>query len=83
MESKLTIHLDKSEKDLLFEYARSQGMTASEFVRSCVLEKIEDLYDASALERALAELDPNERGIAHADIMKEFGITHESDEERA
>ena len=66
----LTIQLSSSEASLLAELARSEGMTVSEFARSAVTEKVEDLQDLNEL-RAAVELDSGER-FTTDEILREL-----------
>lgn len=43
--STMTIRMGANEKALINDYAKTFGMTASEFVRTAVLERIEDELD--------------------------------------
>lgn len=43
--STMTIRMGADEKSLINDYAKTFGMTASEFVRTAVLEHIEDELD--------------------------------------
>lgn len=46
--STITIRLDNKEKELISDYATAFGSSVSEFIRSVVLEKIEDELDLRA-----------------------------------
>ncbi|WP_019789837.1 type II toxin-antitoxin system RelB family antitoxin [Streptococcus sobrinus] len=74
MELKITITLDINDRDreLIKKYAKSHGLTVSEFARQAMLEQIEDEYDLQVLRQAMAE-DDGER-ISFEDVMKEFGL---------
>ena len=55
----MTIRLDQSEKKLISDYARTFGVSVSEFMRQSALAHIEDEIDLQAWEKAKAEFDAN------------------------
>ena len=55
--STMTIRMGANEKALINDYAKTFGMTASEFVRTAVLERIEDELDLRDWYAAKAEFD--------------------------
>lgn len=55
----ITIRIDSSDKTLIGDYAKTFGMTASEFVRMAALERIEEELDLRAWYDAKAEYDDN------------------------
>ncbi|WP_042407227.1 type II toxin-antitoxin system RelB family antitoxin [Corynebacterium jeddahense] len=67
----LKIRLSSEEAPLLAEFARSEGMTVSEFARTAIMEKVEDLQDVEEL-RAALESDSGERFTAD-EICRELG----------
>ena len=68
----LKIRLSNEEAPLLAEFARSEGMTVSEFARSAIMEKAEDLQDVDDL-RAALEFDSGKRFTAD-EICREVGF---------
>lgn len=72
----MTISLRLNEKDtkLFKEYAKLNGMTLSELVRSSVLERIEDEYDLKAYNEAIAEFEKNPVTYSLDDVEKELGL---------
>ncbi len=68
--STMTIRLDAAEKELISDYAKTFGMSLSDFVRTSILEKIEDEMDLRAWYEAKEEFDQDPviipaREIAH------------------
>lgn len=68
----MTIRLDAAEKDVISDYAKTFGMTLSEFVRTSVMEKIEDELDLRAWYEAKAEFDEDPVVISSDDIAKKY-----------
>lgn len=68
----MTIRMDSSEKSLITDYARAFGESASEFVRTCALERIEDELDLAAWHEAKAEFDADPVSIPAADIARKY-----------
>lgn len=59
LEATMTVRMDDSEKSLISDYARMFGTTASQFMRRCALERIEDEIDVEAYRKAKAAYDAN------------------------
>lgn len=57
VEATMTVRMDESEKALIADYARMFGTSASQFVRRCALDRIEDEIDADAYRAAKAAYD--------------------------
>ena len=72
----MTISLRLNEKDtkLFKEYAKLNGMTLSELVRSSVLERIEDEYDLKSYNEAFAEFEKDPVTYSLDDVEKELGL---------
>lgn len=70
--STMTIRLDLTEKELISDYAKTFGMSISEFVRESVLERIEDELDLRAWYEAKAEFDADPVIIPAEDIAKRY-----------
>jgi uncharacterized protein (DUF1778 family) len=71
----MTIRLDESEKNLITEYARTSGISASEFVRRNAIERIEDEIDLKAWEAAKAEFDANPVTYSLAEAKEMLDLT--------
>ena len=59
LEATMTVRMDEGEKSLISDYARMFGTTASQFMRRCALERIEDEIDVEAYRKAKAAYDAN------------------------
>lgn len=72
----MTISLRLNEKDskLFKKYAEMQGITVSELVRSSVIERIEDEYDLTAYEKAMAGFNTNPKTYSLDEVKKELEI---------
>ena len=45
----LTLHLPPADAALIRQYATEKGLSVSELIRRCVLERIEDEFDLSLI----------------------------------
>lgn len=72
----MTISLRLNEKDtkLFKEYAKLNGMTLPDLVRTSVLERIEDEYDLNAYNKAMAEFKNNPVTYSLDEVEKELGL---------
>ncbi len=70
--STMTIRLDPSEKQLISDYAETFGMSVSDFVRSSILEKIEDELDLRAWYEAKDEFDKDPVIIPAEEIARKY-----------
>jgi len=68
----MTVRLDSREKDLISDYAKAFGMSVSEFVRTAVLERIEDELDLKAWDQAKAEFDADPVTLSAAEIAAKY-----------
>lgn len=68
----MTIRMDSAEKSLIADYARTFGESASEFMRKCALDRIEDELDLSAWREAKDEFEADPVTISAADIAKKY-----------
>ena len=68
----MTIRMEEAEKSLISSYAKTFGTSASDFVRRCVLERIEDELDLEAWKKAKAEFDADPVTISSVDIAKKY-----------
>lgn len=53
----ITMRVSDSEKKLIQDFATLYGMSISDYIRTAVMEKIEDEYDLQAYKKALAEYE--------------------------
>ena len=70
--STMTIRMGADEKSLINDYAKTFGMTASEFVRTAVLEHIEDELDLRDWYVAKAEFDADPTTYTAGEIAKKY-----------
>lgn len=68
----MTIRMDGDEKRLITDYARAFGMSVSEFMRRCALEKIEDELDLEDWKAAKAEFDADPETIPASVIARKY-----------
>lgn len=74
LEATMTVRMDEDEKALISDYARMAGTSASQFMRRCALEKIEDEIDVKAYKKAKAAFDANPVSYSNDEVMREFGL---------
>ena len=70
----MTLRINEEESRLIKDYAKLHGITVSEFLRRAALEKIEDVLDIRAAEKAYADYLADPVTYSHEEIMKEFGL---------
>ena len=70
--STMTIRLGSDEKALIGDYAKTFGMSASEFIRTAVLERIEDELDLRTWYEAKAEFDEDPITFSADEIAKKY-----------
>lgn len=58
--STMTVRMNEQDAELVRKFAEFEGVTISDFVRTAVMEKIEDTYDLQELRQAIAH-DSGER----------------------
>lgn len=68
----ITLRLAESEKQLLADYARTFGVSVSEFVRSAALSRIEDELDLVAWEGAKREFDENPQTLSADEVAAKY-----------
>ena len=71
----ISVRTTDEEKKLIQEYSEFFGMTMSEFIKTSVVEKIEDLFDLASIESYEIKVKKGlNQSYSHEDIMKEFGL---------
>lgn len=70
--STMTIRMGSDEKSLINDYAKTFGMSASEFVRTAVLDRIEDELDLRAWYEAKAEFDADPVTFSADEIARKY-----------
>ncbi len=68
----MTIRLNEAEKTLISDYAKTFGVSASEFVRTAVIERIEDELDLRDWYSAKAEYDADPVTYSADEIAKKY-----------
>lgn len=68
----LTLRLAEAEKQLLADYAKTFGMSISEFVRTTALERIEDELDLVAWKEAKREHDADPKVFTADEIAAKY-----------
>lgn len=68
----LTLRLKESEKRVLADYAKTFGMSISEFVRTAALERIEDELDLATWENAKREFDTEPSTLTADEIAAKY-----------
>lgn len=68
----MTIRLDEDEKNLIIDYAKTFGTSASDFLRRSALEKIEDELDLEDWKKAKAEFDFDPETLSASDIARKY-----------
>lgn len=68
----ITLRLAESEKQVLADYAKTFGMSVSEFVRTSALSRIEDELDLVVWEDAKREFDRNPQTLTADEIAAKY-----------
>lgn len=68
----MTLRVDDADAELVRRYAAFEGQSLSDFIRTAVMERIEDSQDLEALRRAIAEDDG--RRFSHDEVLAELGL---------
>ncbi len=70
----VSLRLTTEDAALMKNYAQMNGMTMSELVRKCVLERIEDEYDLKAFRTAMEEFRADPATFSLDEVEKELGF---------
>lgn len=70
--STMTFRVNDAEKALINDYATAFGMSASEFVRTSTLDRIENELDLKAWKSAKAEFDADPVTISADEIARKY-----------
>lgn len=68
----LTLRLAESEKQALADFARTFGMSVSEFVRTTALARIEDELDLAVWEDAKHEFDADPQTLTANEVAAKY-----------
>lgn len=70
----MTVRIDEAEKALISSYAKLFGTSASEFMRRCALDRIEDELDVKAWHAAKAEYEANPVSYTLDEVEEMLGL---------
>lgn len=70
----ISLRLNEEEAALMKSYAQMNGVTMSDLVRRCVLERIEDDCDLTAYRAAAAEYRADPETFTLDEVEKELGL---------
>lgn len=73
----ITIRVTEQETELIKRMAEFYGKTVSEYIRTTLLEKIEDEFDIKVGEEALKEYKENPVSYSFEEVNKMLGIDNE------
>lgn len=68
----VTLRLAESEKQVLADYAKTFGMSISEFVRTAALSRVEDELDLVTWEDAKREFDGDSETLSADEIAAKY-----------
>lgn len=71
MVSPISIRLDEQINELLTEYVNSKNISKAEFIRTAIVEKLEDDIDVELADKAYKEWNDNGRKTISLDEMME------------
>ena len=70
----VTVRMSAEDKALISDYARLFGVSVSQFLRDCALERIEDEIDAKAYIEAKAEFDADPVTYTMDEVKEMLGL---------
>ena len=70
----MTVRIDEAEKALISSYAKLFGTSASEFMRRCAPDHIEDEFDVKAWHVAKAEHEANPVSYTLDEVEKTLSL---------
>ena len=68
----VTVNINDKALEVLENYAERKDISVSEFIRRAVLEKLEDIEDTEAADKAYAEYLKNPVTISHEKFWREL-----------
>ena len=68
----ITVNINDKALEVLEDYASEKDISVSEFIRRAVLEKLEDIEDIRAADKAYAEYLKNPVTISHEQFWREL-----------
>ena len=70
----ISLRLNDADSALIKKYAEINGISISDLVRQSVMERIENEFDLSAYEKAMAEYRANPTTYTLDEVEKELGL---------
>ena len=70
----ISLRLNDADTMLIKKYAEMNGMSVSDLIRQSVIERIENEFDLSAYEKALAEYKADPVTYTLDEVEKELGL---------
>ena len=70
----ISVRLNEKEEELVKSYIRMNNIKLSDFVRSAIMEKIEDTYDLKCYEEAMEKYKLDEKTYTFDEVKKELGM---------
>ncbi len=73
----ISMRVSDKEKALIKQFADLYGMSVSEYIRTIVMEKIEDEYDIKCAEEALEEFEKDPTTYTLEEVKQHLGLYEE------
>ena len=73
----ISLRVKEEEAKLIRDYARMSGQSISEFIRSTVMERIEDEIDIQLYKEAMEEYRKDSVAYTHEEMLKRLGLDDE------
>ena len=70
----ISLRVKEEEAALIRDYARMNGQSVSEFIRSTVMERIEDEIDIQLYKEAMEEYRKDPVTYTHEEMLKRLGL---------
>ncbi|HZJ91004.1 MAG: CopG family transcriptional regulator [Clostridiaceae bacterium] len=74
MSSPISLRLDDKVNEALEKYIRAKGISKAEFIRTAIMDKLEDDYDIMVADQAYEEwLENGKKTISFEEMMNLYG----------
>lgn len=74
MSSPISFRLDDKVNEALEKYIRAKGISKAEFIRTAIMDKLEDDYDIMVADKAYEEwLENGKKTISFEEMMNLYG----------
>lgn len=71
----ISVRTTEEEKELIRTYAEFFGMSVSDFVKTAVIERVEDIFDLRAIEEYEKKIQSGEvEVVSLSDVKKQLGL---------